>query len=134
MAAGLVIDMVPDRKPLAPVQREVLRYLKDFYKVHGVPPTIREVAGAFGVNVSASAQHLKVLVAKGWLERTRGKGWRGYRVIEGTAYRPAPKDLPKRPMYDSKIVSELVQMGEERYASIVARVCEGRAARKEKDK
>ncbi len=46
-------------------QTEVLDFLKSFLRGHKYPPTIREVAGHFGISVKGAYDHVKALEKKG---------------------------------------------------------------------
>ena len=46
-------------------QTEVLNFLKSFLSGHKYPPTIREVAGHFGISVKGAYDHVKALEKKG---------------------------------------------------------------------
>lgn len=46
-------------------QTEVLDFLKSFLSGHKYPPTIREVAGHFGISVKGAYDHVKALEKKG---------------------------------------------------------------------
>jgi SOS-response transcriptional repressor LexA len=49
-------------------QRDVLRFLEEYYLEHGTPPSVREIADDLGiVSTNGVADHLKALVHKGWL-------------------------------------------------------------------
>ena len=68
---------------LTPIQERVLRYIEGFIKDHGYPPTVREVARAFGYSSPLSAkQHIDALVRKGYL-RKRPFQSRGIEVVGG---------------------------------------------------
>lgn len=54
-------------------QRDVLRFIKDFMRSRGYPPTVREVARKFGYRSPLAAkQHIDALVRKGYLRRAPG--------------------------------------------------------------
>jgi repressor LexA len=46
-------------------QTEVLDFLKSYLSEHKYPPTIREVAGHFGISVKGAYDHVKALEKKG---------------------------------------------------------------------
>jgi repressor LexA len=49
--------------------------IRDATETNGYPPTVREIAGAIGVNsTNAVQQHLRELERKGYLSRLRGSG------------------------------------------------------------
>jgi repressor LexA len=60
-------------KPLTERQRLVLAFVEDFCHRQGYPPTVREVAGAFGIQPRAGADHLAALKRKGYLHREPGR-------------------------------------------------------------
>ncbi len=65
--------MLPLQPSLTPVQREVLRYLRDCDQ-RGVHPTYREVAGHFGWKAVATVRdHLRALAAKGVVVLSGGR-------------------------------------------------------------
>ncbi len=62
-------------------QAEVLRYLKDYILRRGCPPTVREVAEAFGYRSPLAAKlHIDALVKKGYLRKTPARS-RGLEVV-----------------------------------------------------
>ncbi len=62
-------------------QQEVFEFIQQFRAAHGYTPTVREVAGHFGVQIHAAHGHLKALEKKGYLQREAGKG-RALRMLE----------------------------------------------------
>lgn len=60
---------MPRRMDLSPRQRETLEWVKDFIQEHGMPPTVREIGGAFGIKSSSVFDLLKALERKGYLRR-----------------------------------------------------------------
>ena len=66
---------------LTDIQKRVLQYIENFVVEHGYPPTVREVACAFGYKSPLSAkQHIDALVKKGYL-RKRPFQSRGIEVV-----------------------------------------------------
>jgi repressor LexA len=59
-------------KPLTDRQQRVLAMVEEFCARQGYPPTVREVAGAFGIQPRAAADHLAALKRKGYLHREPG--------------------------------------------------------------
>ena len=57
---------------LSPRQRETLRWVKTFIRQNGMPPTVREIGGAFDIKSSSVFDLLKALERKGCLYRNRG--------------------------------------------------------------
>jgi repressor LexA len=55
---------------LTPRQREVMDFIQSFTTENGYPPTIREVAGHFGIDYRAAVDHLRALERKGSLARS----------------------------------------------------------------
>jgi repressor LexA len=60
-------------RPLTDRQREVLGFVEEFCATQGYPPTVREVAAAFGIQPRAAADHLEALNRKGQLHREPGR-------------------------------------------------------------
>ncbi|MBI4063496.1 MAG: repressor LexA [Elusimicrobia bacterium] len=57
-------------KPLTKSQEKVLRYIADFAREKGFPPSVREIGAALGgIKSSTVAYYIKVLIKKGKLER-----------------------------------------------------------------
>jgi SOS-response transcriptional repressor LexA len=52
-------------------QAEVLEVLREHYRRHGVPPTIRELAAVLGISPAPVYQHLGALVRKGEVKKVR---------------------------------------------------------------
>jgi len=75
-------------------QREVLAWTRAFARRHGMPPTVREIGGAFGINPRSVFDFLKALERKGYLKR--GKlGARSIEFPERKPYRPRqPRSQP----------------------------------------
>lgn len=59
-------------KPLTDRQQTVLAFVEEFCSRQGYPPTVREVAAAFGIQPRAAADHLAALKRKGYLHREPG--------------------------------------------------------------
>lgn len=51
----------------------MLAFVEDFCARQGYPPTVREVAAAFGIQPRAAADHLAALKRKGYLHREPGR-------------------------------------------------------------
>jgi len=68
-------------KALTLRQQETLDWVKGFIREHGMPPTVREIGGAFDIKSSTVFEILKALERKGHLRR----GDRGARslIVEG---------------------------------------------------
>lgn len=79
---------------LTPRQREMLVFIQDFLNKEGLPPTIAEIAGAFGLaSPNGVAKHLQALEDKGWLAVTPHKA-RGIRLKGGRRGRRGALELP----------------------------------------
>ena len=50
-------------------QKQILEYLRDYLTEKGYPPSFREVASHFKVNLGTIQDHLKALTRKGYLKR-----------------------------------------------------------------
>ncbi len=51
-------------------QQEVLEFIRDQIKVHGYPPTLREIGKHFGIrSTNGVNDHLRALERKGYLTR-----------------------------------------------------------------
>jgi repressor LexA len=59
-------------KPLTDRQQTVLAFVEEFCSRQGYPPTVREVAAAFGIQPRAAVDHLAALKRKGYLHREPG--------------------------------------------------------------
>ena len=59
-------------KPLTDRQQKVLTFVEEFCSRQGYPPTVREVAAAFGIQPRAAVDHLAALKRKGYLHRDPG--------------------------------------------------------------
>ena len=57
-----------DSSTLTPRQSEVLRAIRRLTKQRRIPPTRRELAALFGVNIHAITGHLRSLEAHGAIE------------------------------------------------------------------
>jgi len=52
-------------KELTARQREVLEFIKEYIEGHSYSPSVRDIAGRFGITVKAAHDHLKALERKG---------------------------------------------------------------------
>jgi len=67
------------RTPRGETRKKVFRFMRQRLR-QGLPPTVREVQGAFGFKAVETARaHLEALVAEGLLKKQPGKA-RGYRL------------------------------------------------------
>jgi repressor LexA len=73
-------------------QRQILEYLRDYQAEHGYPPSFRETAAHFKVNLGTVQDHLKALIRKGYLSREINRS-RGLRLT------PSPGPLRTIPLY-----------------------------------
>jgi len=71
------------RTPAGQTRERVFRYVRDRL-LKGLPPTVREVMGAFGFrSVQTAREHLEALVKEGRLVKEKGKA-RSYRLADGS--------------------------------------------------
>jgi len=61
-------------------QKQILKYLRDYQTEHGYPPSLRETARFFKINLGTVQDHLKALTRKGYLSREVNRS-RGLRLI-----------------------------------------------------
>ena len=73
-------------------QKQILEYLRSFQAEQGYPPSFREVAGHFKINLGTVQDHLKALTRKGYLSREVNRS-RGLRL------NPSPGPLRTVPLY-----------------------------------
>jgi repressor LexA len=73
-------------------QRDVLNFIRAFSARHGLPPTVREIGGRFGVTPRAAFDHLKALERKGMLQRraTAGRTARALTLSDAAGGRGLP--------------------------------------------
>ena len=64
-------------------QKQILEYLRDYQTEHGYPPSFRETARFFKINLGTVQDHLKALTRKGYLSREVNRS-RGLRLIPST--------------------------------------------------
>jgi repressor LexA len=55
---------------VTPRQRQILGFIQSFTAEQGYPPTVREIAGHFGIDYRAAIDHLRALEKKGSLARS----------------------------------------------------------------
>ena|SRR5581483_2296653 len=70
-----------DATELTARQCEVLLFIAQAIDRDGYAPTIREISDRFGINLNATAGHLRALRKKGFLERRRKATARSMRVL-----------------------------------------------------
>jgi len=65
-------------------QKQILDFITSYVREHGFPPTVREVAAAFGYrSVKAAQDHMRALERKGALRRRAGAA-RGLKIARGS--------------------------------------------------
>ena len=52
---------MPRARELTPRQRQTLAWIKEFIRENGMPPTVREIGGAFGIKSSSVFDLLRAL-------------------------------------------------------------------------
>jgi len=60
---------MPERKSLTRRQKEVLSFVGEYLEEHGISPTLKEIADAMQVSKITVHEHVKALVAKGYLKK-----------------------------------------------------------------
>jgi len=55
---------------LTPRQQQILNFIQGFAGRQGYPPTVREIAGHFGIDYRAAIDHLRALEKKGGIARS----------------------------------------------------------------
>lgn len=83
-------------KDVTPRQEKILRFIRDYMRCEGVPPTYREIAAHMGIkSTHGVARHLRALETKGHLELVREKA-RGIRLPGFTPLSegPPPETIP----------------------------------------
>ncbi|MEV4864562.1 LexA family protein [Streptomyces ossamyceticus] len=85
-------NLPPARDALPPRQEKVLNYIREFVKVQGVSPTLREIGDAVGLSsVSSVHNHITKLREKGLITTPPGPGLqRSYRVVDDSADHGGP--------------------------------------------
>lgn len=69
----------PLRLELTSRQAKVYEFMIDFYREHGIPPSLREIGNHFGFDSPNGARaHLRLLVRKGWARQLRTHTPRGF--------------------------------------------------------
>lgn len=89
------------RQP-TPRQLEVYRFIRDYVRRRGVPPSVQEIAEAFDFNSPNAAQrHLAALQACGLIERERGRT-RALRLpLDGRQSLPIVGAIPAGPLSEA---------------------------------
>jgi len=71
---------------LTPKQQKILDFLKSGIKLHGYPPTVREICIAVGLSSTSTVHaHLETLERKGYIRRSAGKN-RSTEILEPDFY------------------------------------------------
>jgi repressor LexA len=66
-------------------QKAILEFIQDYYRRHGLAPTLREICEAFGYSSYGTVyKHLKLLQQKGYLRREWNQK-RGLELLAGTS-------------------------------------------------
>jgi len=74
---------------LTPKQREILNFIQSFSGKQGYPPTVREIAGHFGIDYRAAFDHLRALEKKGALTRSsKSRGIQIFRPFSAVQHIP----------------------------------------------
>lgn len=55
-------------------RNEIYVFIKEFIKIHGFSPTLKEIGAAVGLNFCSVRKHLDQMVESGLIERTGVKG------------------------------------------------------------
>lgn len=55
-------------------QDQIFNFIRDFFREHGFPPSIREIGSGFKIAPSSVLDHLKALEKKGFIRRLPFKG------------------------------------------------------------
>ncbi|MBI3287628.1 MAG: repressor LexA, partial [Chloroflexi bacterium] len=71
--------------PLSQRQKEIVRFIEDFTRRHGYPPSIREIGQAVGISSTSVVNYnLNILQREGFIRRDREVS-RGIRLVDATA-------------------------------------------------
>jgi repressor LexA len=68
-------------------QREVLEAIRSWYRIHGAPPSMRELARLLGIKSPSTVhQHIRSLLRKGYLRKAIDKHgiFRNYIAVDET--------------------------------------------------
>jgi len=84
---------------LTPIQDRIRRFIEDFGRRSGHPPSYREIADAVGLaSLSSVSLHMRSLEKKGYLIREPGRPRTAViRPADAVPVRPAPAPLGQRP-------------------------------------
>lgn len=69
--------MTPKR-PLTTTQLETLTFMRAYGRANGMPPTVREIAEQFSIQINAAMDRVRALRTKGVVTHTpyKARGWR----------------------------------------------------------
>lgn len=81
-------------KGLTKRQKEILEFIKEFILLHKYPPSIREIAAAFGISSSGAHDHIKALVKKGEINFDAKRS----RAIEVTSLSTGTEEILEIPL------------------------------------
>lgn len=82
-------------------QRAIYDFVVDCVQRQGIPPSLREIAGAFGLaSLSGVADHLRALERKGYIRRRRGVS-RGIELVDISQRSPTPATAVQVPVIGS---------------------------------
>lgn len=82
-------------------QRAIYEFVVDFAHRQGFPPSLTEIAGAFGLaSPSGVADHLRAIERKGYIRRRRGVS-RGIELVDISRRNPVPATAIKVPVIGS---------------------------------
>ncbi len=70
-------------------QRKILEFIASFHERAGYPPSLREIAATFEINVNGVQAHLTALEKKGYVKRTDGRG-RALKIIDRRVHSKGP--------------------------------------------
>ena len=80
-------------KVLTKRQQEILDFIRSFIATHKYPPTIREIAGNYGISVKGAHDHVKALEKKGHIHCDLGRS-RAIEILEETGQEAAYEEVP----------------------------------------
>ena len=76
-------DTKQTKQPLTRQQKAVLDALRDHLAMHDIAPTYQQLAETLGLKKPTICAHVKSLVAKGWVTKTRE--WNSLKLVGGEA-------------------------------------------------
>ncbi len=74
-------------------QKEILEFIEDYIRIHGVAPSIRDIATKFSIQLRAVSDHLKALERKGYIRKIPRKG-RGISLVRSSKSVPVLGYIP----------------------------------------